>query len=783
MSTTNIGAISVGLKADLSPFEAGMQRAAQMAAQAGVGIQSGLAKLDATAVQNTTKAVTGMGQAFQQAQVVAQPAIGAIAKGVDTLHAGAVAAAPAVEQMTQKLLKLAAAATTATGAFFASRAGINSVSDALASSKILDTVTSVYRVTRLILSPTLFTATSLAAGFLVEEMGKLAYAQGKVLEQQSRLAGFKGFTPVSIDSLELAAQKGTTGELLDLQKKATENKAAAGNLGVGFSNDPSIFLRDIAARLQAIKDPFDQAKAAATIFGDDAGKALQLLNSRFVENADRVKDWGVVYSEDARRNILQFKSDIDSISAPFNNLRDSIRTSLEESKRDLASFFAYAYSKIRDGSLIQGALEPFNLGDNIPGGLKRAGGSALSAFRGLDLIIGANQSAGGIVPVDFAGPDAQFARERERVLRNDPNLRKRLATTHDFAENAVPDQLTSDALNAVNKTETGVDQLKSKLDRLREKRSKIISAYFETGEDGSLRFKDDVSDISKAGATSYLGSINGTIEAVANQVTAAEKAKSATESAQKSTEAGNRLRAGRFQELLAEVQSSDAKRQAAGTDQGEETYAKAAAETTKVVAALNKELAEHNQQLSLGEKYYIRSIENTIAQNAAETEWRNKLTGVTSGLTNQIAAQTLLNAAVGKGAAALREANIELQLMQTLGEKYNDSAFRNANATDIAGLRGRIGASYDATRSLDSARNVESLSRETAATRALSEAQAAGAEAVRKVALENKLAQMTLEGATKAELDATRAQYEANRRTTMLLHCPTSNKELMLRAV
>ena len=217
----------------------------------------------------------------------------------------------------------------------------------------------------------------------------------------------------------------------------------------------------------------------------------------------------------------------------------------------------------------------------------------------------------------------------------------------------------------------------------------------------------------------------------------------------------------RIDSLLADARAASIAQNAAG--QGLDPYGKAAAETEKVIAGLNNELKQYHQTLTLGQQLYIRSIENTIALANADSEWRNKLASTESALAGRTRSQQLLTEAVGKGAEALRAANVETQLMQALGQNYDDPAWMKAHERAVTGLRGRIGGGYDAQRAYQSAASVNNLTAETEAVERLTAAQLEGAEAVRRVELQNRAAQLERAGASGQEILAVERRAEAER--------------------
>ena len=263
-------------------------------------------------------------------------------------------------------------------------------------STVAESLTNVYRAARLAFSPTLLTAGSLAAGFALEKTGEAAYGAAGTIRRQSIVSGLNKvpISPDQVSDLSYAGGEKNLDSYLNLYNES------------GGKN-----LRNIAEQLSAIKDPAEQARAALTLFGSDAENALRLLNQEFVENSDRVKDWGLSYSGETRDQLLQFREDIDSLKSPFTSLADTVQSAGEKIKATLVALFAGGYSKLRDGSLIGDALAPFNLDRWLPKGSGDAG-SALSGFFATEGASFRNGKLGSL----FGTADEQFATEFQRNL-------------------------------------------------------------------------------------------------------------------------------------------------------------------------------------------------------------------------------------------------------------------------------------------------------------------------------------------------------------------------------
>ncbi len=223
----------------------------------------------------------------------------------------------------------------------------------------------------------------------------------------------------------------------------------------------------------------------------------------------------------------------------------------------------------------------------------------------------------------------------------------------------------------------------------------------------------------------------------------------------------------RMKALNAELEQSRLKLAAIGKSEAEQVQAKAAGEALKIIAEVNRALEKQHemnarvqQSLRPDQEASIKAITAAKDKIDAESAWKAKLDETTKKIGDQIKGQEMLTAAIGQGYEAVKKANVEIQLMQAVGaERYNDQA----NAADLAILRQKMSADYDAKNAEQSARKVDALSDQIELERMLAKVQMEGAEAVRYTTLQFEIAKRTKDGASAAEIKALRDEYEARR--------------------
>lgn len=220
----------------------------------------------------------------------------------------------------------------------------------------------------------------------------------------------------------------------------------------------------------------------------------------------------------------------------------------------------------------------------------------------------------------------------------------------------------------------------------------------------------------------------------------------------------------KMNELAAQIEAARSELDAIGKSDTAEVLAKSWGKAQESIAKLNNELAKHHQSLTLEQQISILTEEDTIALTHAEVEWKTKLDQTTDSITNRITALKLLTGAIGKGAAATRQAAIESQVIQTLGTKYQDPEFMRTHAADVAEIRKGAAAQFDAEHAQRSAQNLDKLTDQIDLERSLALVQSRGAEAVRLQTLAYQLRNMAMAGATQKEIQAQFDLAEAQRK-------------------
>ena len=627
-----------------------------------------------------------------------------------------------------------------------------------------DKLAYTYRALRLLLSPTIATGVTLAVGIAVEEAAKLTYREGTNLERQSTVAGLNPtqITPEQVGGLSFAGGQKNESALLGL-----------------YNASQGADLRDLAERLTAIKDPADRAREALRLFGSDAAQALKLLDQRFVDNSDRVKDWGLAYSGETRDHILEFKHDIDSLREPFESLDAAVHASLEQAKGELAGFFAWTYNAFKTG--IPATVELIGLATKNAGAraglnLPAPGDSALSSgTRGLFDVLGASFRGSGH-PSDgslfasngtpFLGTaDQQFAREQGRLFKGNSALSTRLGqTTRDATQNLVPKEAID--LSPLNKSGDQVEMLREKISRLREEYGKFSREYFQTGGGGNLEFKQPakeggqaLSNVDKANAVTSLTSIQRNISDSEAQLKVLEHAGAADKVAEKDPYAE------KIHELDAQLKGLKGTLAAVGQSTDAETLAKSWAKALETIAHLQDEMARHKKTMGLDQQVDIVARFDDAAALQSEIEWKSKIDETNTSIEARIASLKLETAAIGKGAEAQRNAAIQSQLFQALGkdkDKLSDSAWLTqkdpttgqTRQAQVDTLRTGIGAEVDQTKAKATQENLFSLTNQIQLEKSLAQVQEQGAEAVRLVTLAYRLRNLTMQGATQEQIRA-----------------------------
>jgi hypothetical protein len=275
----------------------------------------------------------------------------------DSAEAGAkklkTAAVDAFGSMAQGLMHLAEGlerAETAKTAFELLMVSIKAGTTVVAAhATTVDGLMQIYRTARVVLSPTPFTLITIAAGIAIENTVKLMKAQAELVRQQSVMAGLnKNYVSQGSVAMIGAAggqdkakeYLGLYNDLLDSSgklKSSVTDQFGTSATSPFFDRKAPDMLRDVAANLSAIKDPAERARAAVAVFGDDASKALSMLDERFVKNADRAREWALTLSPEASQNLLDFQRDmgalgrsLDDVGGYFEGLKKKVKLEITE---------------------------------------------------------------------------------------------------------------------------------------------------------------------------------------------------------------------------------------------------------------------------------------------------------------------------------------------------------------------------------------------------------------------------------------------------------------------
>jgi len=277
-----------------------------------------------------------------------------------------------------------------------------------------------------------------------------------------------------------------------------------------------------------------------------------------------------------------------------------------------------------------------------------------------------------------------------------------------------------------------------------------------------------------------------------------------------------------LRDRLGEVQ---AKLEAVGQTDAFRAQVEGIADGIKAVDQLNKELKQYHQTLDPANEAKVKAIALQIKQTEVETQYQTKLATSDRDIANRITSLYLLADATNKGYEATKRASVETALAQKFGENFTDPKRQSdieqqrqglravydkehanqikgtveglgeqiklekdlaaaqslgAEATRLVALQHRLeqiakegGVEatkklvqaeidlYNAQRANLSSEQIAKLNQRLEAIKAISAAEAKGAEAVRQATLEAKYAELAKSGASPAEVTATRGVDEA----------------------
>jgi hypothetical protein len=212
--------------------------------------------------------------------------------------------------------------------------------------------------------------------------------------------------------------------------------------------------------------------------------------------------------------------------------------------------------------------------------------------------------------------------------------------------------------------------------------------------------------------------------------------------------------------LDAEIAGAKARLAVIGQGEAAQTTAKATAETDKKVQEINR--AQPLNKLNLAQQDEIGSRKLTKAKLDTQIEWNTKLDETTKRIKDEVLAQEMLTAAIGKGYEAVKKANIESELMKSFAGKYAEKK----ESPEAAAQRALASSAYDAKATATATGATDRLNDQIELEALLAKVQIQGAEAVRLATLQfrlEKLAKDGVTGATQKQIQAELGLYAATR--------------------
>ncbi len=193
--------------------------------------------------------------------------------------------------------------------------------------------------------------------------------------------------------------------------------------------------------------------------------------------------------------------------------------------------------------------------------------------------------------------------------------------------------------------------------------------------------------------------------------------------------------------LQAELEGARLKLAAVG-DASAGALAQGMAKAGVDIAETNKKLEKMGPAAQMNALQALQIIFTDVETAAieAETKWQQKFDETTKAIQDRTKAQQLLNAAIGGTYSQQRSAHVESNLMGALGtEHYNDSAWRQQHAGQVATLARQFGQEFDQDAAGKNKTELQQLADKITLTNALAMAEKNGADAVRQAELAEKI--------------------------------------------
>lgn len=366
----------------------------------------------------------------------ANDALGRVRGGLNQLERVAVdagrRASAALDSLTRGVVKVAEAA----GAISVAKRAFGELRDAftgidasqrrsiVSGEKLIDT----YRAVRLGLAALSGSAAALAGtgitiglGVALEESIRLSRRFGEELRTASRDAVNAGATIQ--DALTLR----TAGTILGADLAPFAGKVSASDL------------RDYISELRDIRDPFEQATRAATLFGDQAAAALQLIEQPTEQAIAASQELARSLNTETRAAVEDLRRNLAGVGGVFDAFTRNLRQLREEAAQAITVTIAVAFRDLNAGAKA-GAQK-------LPQGFSDPGSNPDAPF-----------GFGGVAPLTQKELQ-QFQKEQEQ------RLAQQLRQSTDLIASTANSLLTVDG----NKATAVVKQYESTVDGLRER--------------------------------------------------------------------------------------------------------------------------------------------------------------------------------------------------------------------------------------------------------------------------------------------------------------------------
>lgn len=195
-----------------------------------------------------------------------------------------------------------------------------------------ESTANTWRALRLAVSPTPFTAATIAAGILTEQLIRMTNARAVIIQQQALFAATARMSFGSVDRLDsitsaAGGDSSRTRSLFgDLSQRSISHRreveTGLSAIGISASSidklDPAL-LGKIAGGFADMENPIKRAAAAVALFGTDkAADALKDLNPSFATASQAVERFGVVMDETARNHIYAFRREFLTLKGLFD---------------------------------------------------------------------------------------------------------------------------------------------------------------------------------------------------------------------------------------------------------------------------------------------------------------------------------------------------------------------------------------------------------------------------------------------------------------------------------